>query len=91
VPPGVAPWLASAGLIDAILGMMLIEAATLGLLHRMTGRGVPVRQLAPTMLAGALLLLALRSTLDGHAAQLPVWLGAAFLAHLADIAVRWDR
>lgn len=91
MPPGAVRWLASTALVDAILGMVLIEAATLGLLHRATGRGVPITRLAPTLLAGGLLLLALRSTLDGHAALLPAWLAAAFLAHLADLAVRWQR
>ncbi|MBS0394116.1 MAG: hypothetical protein JSR54_05780, partial [Proteobacteria bacterium] len=62
-----------------------------GVFHRLTGRGIPLRQFAPAILAGALLLLALRSSLTGHAALLPGWLAAAFLAHLADVAVRWHR
>ncbi|MBS0393386.1 MAG: hypothetical protein JSR54_02110, partial [Proteobacteria bacterium] len=67
---GALGWLASAGLVDAILAMMLIEAATLGVFHRLTGRGIPLREIAPAILAGALLLLALRSSLTGHAALL---------------------
>ncbi len=84
-------FLSSTALVDVILGLMAIEVATLAAFHRRTGRGLALPQLAATTLSGALLLLALRSVLAGHAALMPVWLSAAFLAHLADLAVRWER
>jgi hypothetical protein len=44
------------------------------------------------LLAGACLLMALRSALSGSGwAWIAAWLFAALVAHLADLARRWRR
>jgi hypothetical protein len=77
-------------IIDLILGLMVLEGIALAVYHRRTGRGpAPVAVLA-NLLAGAALLLALRAALAGADwPSVALWLGAALLAHLADLGRRW--
>ncbi len=78
------------GWIDAILVLVVLEAAGLTALHRTTGRGLAPATLLPTLLAGALLLAAMRLALGGAAFP---WVGlcllGAGLAHVADLRRRW--
>jgi hypothetical protein len=81
---------ASGRLIDLILGLVLIEAIALTLLYRLTGKGVAIRDWVGLLLAGVFLLLALRAALtDAEWIWIGLWLGLAFIAHLADLAMRW--
>jgi chromate transport protein ChrA len=81
---------ASGRLIDLILGLVLIEAIALTLLYRLTGKGVAIRDWVGLLLAGVFLLLALRVALtDAGWIWIGLWLGLAFIAHLADLAMRW--
>jgi len=77
-------------LIDAILGLVIVEAVALGLYHRITGRGIAPRHYIANLAAGFALLLATRLAVSGA----PVWQLAACLlaslcAHLLDFAGRW--
>lgn len=82
--------LESLHLLDAILLLLLLEGMGLALWHRRTGRGPAPWRLVPNLLAGAFLILALRTALaEAPAASLLLWLAAAFLAHLLDLRVRF--
>ncbi|UHD18157.1 hypothetical protein [Thiocapsa bogorovii] len=81
---------ASGRLIDLILGLVLVEAIALGVLHRLTGKGVAPRDLVGLLLAGAFLLVAVRLALTGAEwFWIGLSLGLALVAHLADLALRW--
>ena len=79
-------------LIDAVIVFTVIEALALLIHHRITGRGVAGSQFLVNLVSGLCLMLALRSAL-GSAGDLVVaaWLGAAGLAHGADLRRRWRR
>jgi hypothetical protein len=82
--------LANGRLIDLILALVLVEAGALTLLYRLTGKGVPPRELAGLLLAGGFLLLAVRAALVGASwIWIGLWLFLALIAHLADLAMRW--
>ncbi len=74
--------------IDFILALIAVEAGALLLWRRRTGRGPSV--VIPNLLAGAMLLLAMRLALTEVALA---WVGLALLgglaAHLADLWARW--
>jgi hypothetical protein len=80
----------SGRIIDLILLLVALECAGLVLLRARTGRGPALRDLLPTLLAGAFLLVAMRATLSG--AGVP-WIGASLLAalcaHVTDLSRRW--
>jgi hypothetical protein len=85
-------FIASGRAADLILIIVLIEAIALGLLHRLTGRGVGVVQLLPGLVAGAKLVLALRCALTGAgAAWIALWLVGGLIAHLTDLRLRWQH
>ncbi len=81
------------GVIDLILLGVIVEAGVLLALRRRTGRGVPARSLLANLAAGASLMLALRLVLAGDrsSAWVLAWLAVALLAHVADLALRWER
>lgn len=79
----------SGRLVDLILAVLVVEAAVVGILV-LTGR---ITAAATAWIfnlgAGACLLLALRTVLDGAGWKVAAaWLAAAFIAHLADVAFR---
>lgn len=77
---------------DLILLVLALEFAALALHRARTGRGVAPGALLPFLLAGAGFALALRAALTGQGwAWVAAPLGAAFLAHLWDLARRWER
>jgi hypothetical protein len=79
-------------LVEAIIGLTVLEGLALALYHRLTGRGVAPADFAAGLAAGIALMLALRAALGG--AGWP-WVGAAVsasgLLHAADVARRWSR
>lgn len=80
----------AANCVDLVLAVVVAEAAGLLLLHRATGRGPAPAAALPNLLAGFMLLLALRFGLAG--AGLPAMgacLAAAGLAHVVDLRHRW--
>lgn len=83
---------ASGRIIDIILALMALETVALLGFHRATGRGLAPRALLPFMAAGVCLMLALKAALTGGSWQAVAGLlSLAFVAHLADIALRWRR
>lgn len=85
-----AEWFSSGRLVDGILALVIMETIVLGVLWRRGRRGLPLVDLLPNILAGALLLLALRLSLGG-AGWMPcsAALAAAGAAHLIDLRRRW--
>lgn len=81
-----------AWLVDVAIAVLLLEALALVAYHRLTGRGLPVREWLPNLAAGLCLMFAARSAL-GPEPLWPVagWLAAAGLAHARDLARRWRR
>lgn len=83
---------ASGRLVDLVLVVVVIEAAVLLIYWSRARRGIAPRDLLPNLFAGVCLLLALRATLAGSGWMLPsLFLAAAGLAHLTDIAQRWRK
>ena len=82
--------LASGRLVDLILLIVVIEAIVLIVYWRATGKGIAPRNLLPNLIAGALLLLALRLTIAG-AGWMAICgcLAAAGLANVVDLRRRW--
>ena len=82
-----------AGVIDLILAGVVVEAGVLLALRYRTGRGVAGPVLVVNLAAGACLLIALRLVLagDDHRAWAAASLLLALLAHVADLALRWER
>lgn len=77
-------------LIDIVIGVTLVEWAALSWWHRRTGRGIPMAELRPTLLAGLYLMLALRASLTAAPWYLvALLLLAAGLSHAADLWRRW--
>jgi hypothetical protein len=82
----------SGRIIDLIALCIVLEALLLAWWWRSRGAGLPPREFLGAMLAGALLLFAVRSALVGAPwLQTAAWLGAALLGHVADLALRWRR
>lgn len=77
---------------DVVLALVVVELVALGVLHRRTGRGLALRDLLPTALSGAGLVLALRASLTSQPAfWVGFWLVVALAAHGVDLARRWQR
>ena len=78
--------------VDLVIGLVVVEAFAIAIHERATGRGICLRDLLPTLVAGLFLLLALRSAVAGNdwtLVALP--LAAAGVAHAVDLARRWRR
>jgi hypothetical protein len=83
---------ASGSIVDLILAGLVLEAIALMLYRSKTGAGIPAVGLLTNLLAGACLLMALRSALVGQAwYSTAVWLTIALVAHVADLAQRWHK
>jgi hypothetical protein len=81
---------ASGRIVDLILVFALLEGALLAAWRRAAGHDHAVADVASTLLPGACLLLALRCTMVGADwIWTAVWLLAALVTHLADLARRW--
>ncbi len=85
----IAALFSSGRIVEVILGLMLLEALVLALWHRQTGKPPAPSQFLPTLISGALLLVALRAALGGAAwPWIALCLCAALPAHLLDL---WGR
>jgi membrane protein implicated in regulation of membrane protease activity len=77
--------------VDWILVLIALEALAVLGYRALTGRGPAPSSFIGNILAGSSLLVALRIALSGASW---VWIGvslmAAFAAHLADLAMRWE-
>ena len=82
-------WVNDGTLVDAIIGITLLEVLALLLYHHQTKRGLKPRDYLLNVLSGLCLMLALRCALANSAWYLiSAFLMAAGLAHVADIAWR---
>ncbi len=83
-------FLESAHLVDLVLVIVAAESVALTLYWQKTHRGIAPAALLPNLLAGALLLLALRLALSNYAwPWYTACLAAAGLANVADLRHRW--
>lgn len=83
-------WFSSGRIAEAILVLMLAEGLAFTALYRATGHGPSPKSVWTNLLAGAALVLALRSALAGDGWQMTaLWLTAGLVAHAADMYVRW--
>jgi hypothetical protein len=87
----VAELFSSGWIVDGIVVFMLIEWAVVTLVHRRTKRGPGPGAFAVSLCDGLALLLALRASLVGSGWPIMAgWLGAALVAHLWDLKLRWS-
>lgn len=78
--------------VEVALVALILEAVVLVLCHPLGGRGPEPWRVLPNLAAGGLLLLALRTCLDGAGGGVILFcLSLALLAHLADLYGRWPR
>jgi hypothetical protein len=83
---------ASGRIVDVILAVVALESVVLVLLRTWFGSGPGLVQLIPNLLAGVCLMVALRLALVGEPwPEIATALGAALVAHLADLASRWHH
>ena len=84
-------WFASGHVVDIVLAVMVLEAGLLLAYRYRTRHGLSATELLSVLVPGVFLLLALRGALVG-AGMVPIaaCLIAALLAHIADIARRWN-
>ena len=76
--------------IDLILAIVAAEVVVITLYWNATRRGIAPAQLLPNLLAGALLLLALRLSLSNYAwPWYTACLALAGIANVADLRQRW--
>lgn len=79
-------------LVDLVLAVLVVEALLCWFLQRTTARGLPVLDVAGSLLAGACLALAVRDAAAGASGdRLAAWLAAAGAAHAFDLYRRWRR
>ena len=81
---------ASGRIADLILGIVAIEAVMIAALWRRTSRRGGPGGLLLTVASGALLILALRSSMAGDAwPWIAAFLAGALVAHALDLRHRW--
>jgi hypothetical protein len=89
--------LANSFTIDLILLGVALESVALLAYRRSTGKGLAPRAVCANLLSGGSLLLALRVALQTSvlaqqaSALIALFLAMALLAHVADLATRWER
>jgi hypothetical protein len=76
-------------LLNAILIMVVAEAAVLIVWQRRTGRGLPAHKLLPNLAAGFLLMLSARLAVGEAYPAMLAALGLSLFAHLWDLRIRW--
>jgi hypothetical protein len=82
----------SGGLIDAIIAITLLEVAALLGYHYQTKRGLKPRDYLLNVASGLCLMLALRCTVQASPWYFTaMFLSAAGVAHVADIAMRLQQ
>ena len=80
------PWI-----VDAIIALVAVEGIVLVVWRALTGGGLTVVQTLANLSSGAALLLALRMSITGGlSASVLALLSVALIAHVADLASRWE-
>lgn len=83
-------FLSGAHAVDLVLAIVAVELAGLTLYWHAKHRGIAPAQLLPNLLAGALLLLALRLALSDYSwPWYTACLALAGIANVADLRQRW--
>ena len=78
-------------IVDAIIALVVVEGIVLGVWRALTGGGLPVAETLANLSSGAALLLALRMAIAGGlSASVLAFLSVALIAHVADLASRWE-
>ena len=78
-------------IVDAIIALVAVEGVVLVLWRALTGGGLTVAETLANLSSGAALLLALRMAItDGLSASVLALLSVALIAHIADLASRWE-
>jgi hypothetical protein len=86
-----AAFLPDAWIVDAIIALVAVEGVLLVLWRALTGGGLTVAETLANLSSGAALLLALRMAITGGlSASVLAMLSVAFIAHVADLASRWE-
>lgn len=81
----------SGRIVDIIIALMIVEWVALVAYRAQTGKGIPPLALSINLLAGVLLMLALRGALVGADWKwIALCLAAALPAHITDLARRWQ-
>ena len=76
--------------VDLVLILIVLEGIALLLIRRYRGKGPKLVDIAPTLVAGAFLFLALRFALtDSDPMVIAACLTGALLSHIADLARRF--
>lgn len=82
--------IATGRFIDLVLILIVLEGIALLLIRRYRGKGPKLVDIAPTLVAGAFLFLALRFALtDSDPMVIAACLTGALLSHIADLARRF--
>lgn len=86
-----AEFILSGRAIELILGLVVCEALLILWVRLRRGRGPALPGFFASLLAGVFLMLALREALAGGSyLVLAICLTGALVAHLADLAMRWQ-
>ncbi|URI07538.1 hypothetical protein MW290_02635 [Aquincola tertiaricarbonis] len=79
-------------LVNLVLAVLLVEALLCWAWQRSSAQGLPVLDVAGSLLAGTCLVLAVRDAAAGASGErLAVWLAAAGAAHAFDLYRRWRQ
>ena len=78
-------------LLNAILILVVVEAAALIIWHRRTGAGLSPRKLIPNLATGFLLMLSARLAVGEAYPAMLATLALSLVAHLWDLRIRWHR
>ena len=80
------PWI-----VDAIIALVAVEEIVLVVWRALTGGGLTMGETLANLSSGAALLLALRMAVTGGlSASVLALLSVALIAHIADLASRWE-
>jgi hypothetical protein len=83
---------ANGRIVDLILALTILEGIALVLYQRKTGRGPKFAAILSTLLPGVFLMLTVRGAIVGESWRwLALYLLAALVAHVMDLARRWPR
>jgi hypothetical protein len=78
-------------IVDAIIALVAVEGVVLVLWRALTGGGLTMAETLANLSSGAALLLALRMAITGGlSASVLAFLSVALIAHVADLASRWE-
>jgi len=89
---GLLDWVADGRIINVMLGFVVLEVVMLTVLWRKRKIGIAPVPLLVNVLAGTCLMLSLRAVLLGLSTEIVAfWLVASLVAHVSDLAIRWNR